>query len=1021
MLGCLRTYIATFRLGAFLALIATSGMALDPKSPTSDYMRTDFTVEDGLPSNVINAIVQTRNGFLWVGTDAGLVRFDGRRFVTVELRPLQQTQGGVRALAEGPNGALWVGTGAGLARIPRGALDVLDPSSIEFFHPAGASDEVSCLRFAPDGFLWVGTEGGLFRFKDGHFESVLPGVIVNRIEKAAHGHLLVVTKQGFVEWDGARLAGNGELGVGQPGVKADQIFDVFEDTHGARWFCTLAGLARGENNRSEQIPVDAHKQSAPKTEHNALRAEHAYEDDQGTMWVQFARCLYRVSGRIAEPLVQSSVRDIYSDRDGDLWAGTNGEGLLRFKDRSVRMFTTRDGLPSNIPMAVLSRRDGSLWVGTNCGGVSVYANKRFRVYDEKDGLLNSCVWSLAEDNKDNLWLGTWGGGLFRFANNRFTRFGKPEGLGGGIVRSIQAAKDGSLWIATDGGLSHMVNGSFHNYTVEDGLSSTRVLAVYQDRSGHIWAGTSRGVDRMVGERFVPALTDGEILDPRVIDFAESSAGDLYVMDAPRGIDRWDGHRLLAVNQQLDIFHSIAAGQDLWFSGGNGLYRFALTALKEAEHQKELPVDYTSFGIADGMNSTQCSVGTPNMALTRDGKLWVATVRGLAQLDLGRLRPVSDKPRIFVSEVTVGRKQQNAGRELVLPPGTHHTEVHFDAISLKSPQNVRFQYRMDGIDAVWLDANSSLAAVYTNIPTGSHFFHVRACNNDGIWDPIGIAYRVTQEPQVYETTWFRGSAVLAIALLLAGAHRMRLRQIADQFNVRLEERVNERTRIARDLHDTLLQSFHGLMLRFKAVQNMLPEEPAKARQSLQIAIDRAAQAITEGRDAVQELRGVGVYSLDVVESLTSVGRELALEQAAAENGGAPAGFRALVEGAPRALKTAVRADLYGIGREALANAFRHARASHIELDISYGHRILRLRIRDDGIGMDPDFLAPSGREGHWGLPGIRERARAIGGRLEVWSELSRGTEVELTVPARVAYEIPRHPDSSTLKSEERPGA
>ena len=210
--------------------------------------------------------------------------------------------------------------------------------------------------------------------------------------------------------------------------------------------------------------------------------------------------------------------------------------------------------------------------------------------------MNSCVWSLAEDNKDNLWLGTWGGGLFRFANNHFTRFGKNDGLGGGIVRAIQAAKDGSLWIATDGGVSHMVNGSFRNYTVEDGLSSTRALAVYQDRFGRIWAGTSRGVDRMMGDRFTPVSTDSEILDPRAINFAESSAGDLYVMDAPRGIDRWNGDRFVAVNQQLDLFDLIPAGQDLWFSGGKGLFRFALTALKEAEHRRELPVDYSSFGI-----------------------------------------------------------------------------------------------------------------------------------------------------------------------------------------------------------------------------------------------------------------------------------------------------------------------------------------------------------------------------------------------------------------------------------------
>jgi signal transduction histidine kinase len=567
---------------------------------------------------------------------------------------------------------------------------------------------------------------------------------------------------------------------------------------------------------------------------------------------------------------------------------------------------------------------------------------------------------------------------------------------------MQVARDGSLWIATNGGVSHLVNGKFRNFTLDNGLSSTRILAVYQDRLDRIWAGTSRGIDRLVGQSFEHVSTAGQIFDPRSINFVESASGDLYVMDAPRGIDRLEGNRFVAVNRELDLFNLVTFGQTLWFTAGNGLFRFPLSSLKESENKRDLPVDYTSFGVADGMNSTQCSIGSPNLALTPDNKLWVATVRGLGELDLDRLPLTIDKPGIFVSEVTVGRTQQIAGRELVLPPGTHHTELHFDAISLKSPEKVRFQYRMDGIDTVWLDANSSLTAVYTNIPTGSHIFHVRACNIDGVWDPVGIAYRVTEQPQVYETAWFQGSCVLVIVLLLAGAYRLRLRQIADEFNLRLDERVIERTRIARDLHDTLLQSFHGLMLRFQAVQNMLPARPVEARQSLQIAIDRAEEAITEGRDAVQELRGSAQGGNGLVESLTSIGQELAAIHASAENGRSPVAFRVLVEGTRRQLQLGLGEDLQRIAREALANAFHHARANHIELDIRYANRVFWLRVRDDGIGMDPKFLARGGRERHWGLPGMRERATVIGGRLEIWSELSRGTEVELTLPAIIAY-------------------
>jgi signal transduction histidine kinase/ligand-binding sensor domain-containing protein len=1000
MLGRRRTLI---RSGVLIALIATAGMALDPRSATRDFIRTDFTVEDGLPSNVVNAILQTRNGFLWVGTDAGLVRFNGRRFISIEFRaPPQSPQGGVRSLLEGPDGDLWVGTGAGLARIPRHALDVFDQSSIVFYHPGtGLGDEVSCLRFSPGGSLWVGTEGGLYRFTGGHFAAVVPGVVINRMEKAANGHLLILTQRGFVEWDGTRIVEDRTL-ASQFNVKPDQILDVFDSRSGARWFCTFAGLARRVGDRLERFPGFT-PPNVQGEEHNAGRAEHAYEDQQGTMWVQFARSLYRVSAAgTFDHLVQSSVREIYSDRDGDLWAGTNGEGLLRFKDRAVRMFTKQDGLPTNVPMTVLSRRDGSLWVGTNCGGLSVYENHRFRAYAEKDGLSNSCVWSLAEDHDDNLWLGTWGGGLFRFAGNHFTQFSMREGLAGNIVRNVQVTRDGSLWIATDGGVSHLVNGKFHNFTVADGLSSIRVLAVYQDHLDRIWAGTSRGIDRLAGERFVSVRTPGQIFDPRTISFAESSSGDLYVMDAPRGIDRLEGDRFVAVNRELDLFSVVFLGQNLWFTAGNGVFRFPLSTLNQDEDKRDQTIDYTSFGKADGMNSTQCSIGSPNVALTRDKKLWVATVRGLGELDLDRLPRTMDKPGIFVSEVTVGRTQQIAGSELVLPPGTHHTELHFDAISLKSPEKVRFQYRMDGIDTLWLDANSSLTAVYTNIPTGTHIFHVRACNIQGVWDPVGISYRVTEQPQVYETTWFRASSVLAIILLLAGAYRLRLRQIADEFNLRLDERVIERTRIARDLHDTLLQSFHGLMLRFQSVQNMLPARPLEARQSLQIAIDRAEEAITEGRDAVQELRGSAQGGNDLVESLTSIGQELAAIHASAENDGGPVAFRVLVEGTPRQLQLGLGEDLQRLAREALANAFHHAGAKHIELDIRYSTRVFWLRVRDDGIGMDPKFIKHGGREGHWGLPGMRERAGAIGGRLEIWSELGRGTEVEVTLPAVIAY-------------------
>jgi signal transduction histidine kinase/ligand-binding sensor domain-containing protein len=956
-------------------------------------------VEYGLSSNVVNAIFQTRDGFLWIGTDAGLNRFDGRHFTPIYFRgPRGTPQGIVSALAEGPDGDLWIGTSAGLVRLPRLALDQFDRSPSVFYHPGvGISDEITCLHVSRDGTLWVGTSAGLYRFVGNQFKTVIPNTVINRIEESVDGHLLIVTSQGFVELDGTRVIEHPGL-AHQLGIGPGALFHVFQDRKGAVWFCTSKGLARRVNGSIERI------QPYGPAGHGVLRV---YEDPQGNLLgeastsAQSTGGIFRVSGTRLESLAPSiQVRAISADREGNLWLGTNGEGLVRFKDRLIRMFTKADGLPNNIPMTVLSKSDGSLWVGNNCGGLSVFNGQHFKTYDEKDGLSNSCVWALAEGKSGELWVGTWGGGLNRFRDGHFVQFTLRQGLAGSTVRAITVAHDGSLWIATDGGLSHMVNEHFHNYTTADGLSSNRVVSVYQDHHGAIWVGTSRGINRMTGDRFAPVLSPHEIFDPRYISLAEDSSGELYALSAPKGIDRIEGNQLLEVNHDLDLLSmATSPSGELWFTGGNGIFRFSSAAFRQNQGSEETPLDYAWFGKVDGMTSTQCSIGSPNMALAPDGKLWVATVQGLVMLNLQHSSFDSAKPAIFVEEVTVGRARRPAGRELVLPPGTRHVELRFDSISLASPEKIRFQYRMDGVDPVWLDADNAYTAVYTNIPVGTHAFRIRACNSTGVWDRSGISFPVTQKPYFYQTAWFRLVAVTAFIVILTGAYRFRLHQIRAQMNARLDERVLERTRVARDLHDTLLQSFHGLLLRFQAVANLLPA--GEPKQKLDGAIDQAAQAITEGRDAVQGLRSSTTVTNDLACAITTLGTELA----GSESNPNAAEFHVEVEGTPRDLHPILRDEVYRIAGEALRNAFKHAQAQRIEVEIRYDERQLWLRVRDDGKGIDAKHLDEQGRAGHYGLRGMRERAKLMGGKLAVSSELDSGTEVELRIPASRAYELP----------------
>src|SRR6266446_1448269 len=352
--------------------LAGSVVALGSSRTTDDYIRTNFTVEDGLPDNIVNAIVQTGNGLLWVGTESGLARFDGREFIPIDLHiPDAPPQGSVSSLVEASNGD-----------------------------------------------LWVGINHGLYRQESGKFVSVISALSVNRIAESLDGHLLLITGRGFVEWDGHRIIEHPGLAASL-GVHDDQIFNVFQDRAGTMWYCSEAGIVRrGRRPFARLHPYQVSRTTAFRT----------YEDRQGGVWVVSGIGLYRaIADRLETPAPDIRARSFYPAKDGELWVGTNGNGLIRLKHRVVRMYTSGDGLPNDTTMAVLSSHDGKIWVGGNCG-LCVFEGERFKVYREKDGLLNSCVWALAEDQNRDLWIGTYGGGLFRFRDGHFGQYSMEQGL-----------------------------------------------------------------------------------------------------------------------------------------------------------------------------------------------------------------------------------------------------------------------------------------------------------------------------------------------------------------------------------------------------------------------------------------------------------------------------------------------------------------------------------------------------------------------------------------------------------------
>lgn len=949
---------------------ARPAFALDPTQPFGYYLRTHLTPDDGLPASVVDEIQQTSDGFLWlIVNGTGLVRYDGRRFHFFE--EIRTT-----AIAAAPDGDLWLGTRTELQRLPADHLSRYDLSGATSYHPGpGPASDIKCLRFGRNGVLWVGTNDGLFRYDHERFTPVGPRVFIRQIEPLANGHVLLLTAQGSIEWDGSQVVPLPRLAV-QQGASGDDVAHVREDSRGDLWYCGSQGVLRWSGARGLKL------QPYGPIGHGAFRT---YEDTQGNVWAAKSEGLFRVRGADLELVVpRMEVRSLYSDHDGNLWVGTNGDGLYRFKDRTVRTFTTADGLPNDVIMTVLAGHDGSIWTGANCGGLSRFDGTRFQTYDEEDGLLNSCVWALAEDANRDLWIGTWGGGAFRLHKGSFQQF-----LAGETVTSIVAARDGSLWFATRHGVARLRDGRIRRYGTADGLSSNSTYKVFEDRAGRLLVGNKRGIDLLVDDRF-------ERFSPHVpmsiaVPMGEARSGGLFVeIDDSLFALRFDGDRVDVVPELYRENSLVETGSgELWFAGYN-VRRVPRGGFARPRPRDE-PLDDEQFGTADGMPPAQVSSGFPNMALTADGTLWVATPLGLAMLDPRRVSRNVQPPTIYIREVMVGRETLPAPRPLLLPPGTSHVEFDFAPVEISSPEKIRMQYRLDGVDPEWLDAGPTSRAIYSNIPTGTHALRIRACNRNGIWDRAGMAYLVVQQPHFYQTSWFLAVTVAVGLLIVGGGYHLRVRQVSRQLNARFDERLRERVRVARDLHDTFLQTVQGSKLvADHALKDR--EDPTRLLRAVEQLAEWLGRATEEGRAALNSLRTPSAESSDLAGAVRRTVDECRSQT--------QIDATLSVTGEARELHPIVSDEVYRIVHEAIRNACAHSGAGVLKVTLDNAHD-LTLSVRDDGAGMNPATME-RGREGHFGLRGMRERAGRIGGKLTITSAPGAGTTVTLVVPGRIAH-------------------
>jgi signal transduction histidine kinase/ligand-binding sensor domain-containing protein len=1005
----LRTVQLSILLAGVLLACGPGAQALDPALDVSQYAHTAWKIHDGFSKGIINAIAQTPDGYLWLGTEFGLLRFDGVRVVSWQPPPGQH--------------------------LP--------------------SDFIASLLVTRDGTLWIGTLKGLASWRDGRLTRYpeLAGGFVNAIVEDHKGTV----------WASAGAATGGKLcAIGNGNVQCYEgdgtfgsvVFNLYEDSKGNLWAAVEGGLWRWRPGPPKFYPL--------ARQPNGIQA--LGEDADGTMLVGWKGGIYRfVDGKteaypLPGPVHQFRAHGIFRDHDGGLWIGAQSQGLLHVHQGRSDMFSLSDGLSGDVVAALFQDREGEVWVATN-GGLDRFRNFTVATFSVGQGLSQAVVSSVLADRDGSVWFTD--GAVQRWNNGQILTYGEGDKkLSGRAPHSLFQDSRGRIWVSTLDRVGYLENGGIVSVPGIPGM----VRGLAEDGAGNLWIATlNSGLFRLsarsevqqtpwtdlgrkdfptalaldpsrgglwIGfyERGIAYFRDGKVQasygsadglgEGAVSRFRFDADGTVWAA-TQGGLSRLKNGRVVTMTSKnglpCDAVHWVIQDNDhsFWLFMPCGLVRIARSevdawaAAVDKEKDTKQTIRATVFDSSDGVRITGYPGGdNSRVARSSDGKLWFATNDGISVIDPRHIPFNKMPPPVHIEQITADHKTYDtsfaangdANGHLRLPPLARDLTIDYTALSLVVSEKVFFRYKLEGWDRDWQDAGTRRQAFYTNLGPRNYRFRVVACNNSGVWNEAGTFLDFSVAPAYYQTTWFRLSFVAAFLTLLWALYQLRLRQLAREFDAGLEARVNERTRIARELHDSLLQGFQGLIFRFQAAREFLPGRPSEAMEALDIALGRADKVIVEGRDTVSDLRQPVVGDNDIGQALTALGEELAAQSG---NGAAPC-VRVLVEGKQRELNPILRDEIYRIAREALRNAFRHAQAQKIEAEITYSDSQFLLHVRDDGRGIDPKVTNQGARAGHWGLPGMRERAKRFGGNLEVWSEPGAGTEIELRVPGAIVY-------------------
>jgi ligand-binding sensor domain-containing protein/signal transduction histidine kinase len=958
--------------------------------------------DSGLPHNSVQTILQTRDGYLWIGTRLGLARFDGVRFRVLDEIPELKKQS-ITALCETKEG-LWIGTEKGLVRWNSEKFQSYDQTN------GLAGNSVTAICEGKDGSAWIGTRSGLTQWKNGKFTnfSEKGGIkVIRSICEDKQGTLWLATS------DGLHQLKEGIVTLPYtPPVLEKEVRVVRLDQAGNLWVGSNNGLFR----KSER-GFDRFYENVGSISGNIISALHA--DRSGQFWIGTYSGLHRlVDGKFrpeknSDGTVFDQVNAIFEDREENIWIGTK-EGLTRLKARPFTAITAQQGLIHNNVMSVLEDKNGVFWSGTWGGGLNKLSGGKITAYTVESGLVNDLILSVCKRRDGSLWFGAdFDGGLYRLQEGTLSRYGTNDGLAQAAVRTICEDRQGNLWIGTSQSLYFFRDGKFTHYTTTNGLAGVPVRVICEGPDGALWIGTDAGLNRFHEGRFTAYTQQHGLSDNKILSLHFDHDNMLWIGTGNGGLNRFHGGKFTsyttAQGLRSDEIFEILEDDDgfLWMSCLNGIFRVGKKSLDDFDRGKITSIPCTSYGKTDGMVSLQCNgVSKPAGWKARDGRLWFATTKGLVVAD-PKVKANETPPPVVIEEVMADKREvlgfrfQVSGNgqhlkpetetlgTLSIPPSHGELEFHYTALSFQDPEKNRFKYKLEGVDREWVDAGGRRVAYYNNLDPGRYEFRVMACNNDGLWNSSGATVALALQPHYAQTWWFKFSLALGSLSLAAAGARLVTRKRMQRKLERLEQQhaiEKERIRIAQDMHDDLGARLTEILMLTDLTRQKKSQPDEVESQTLKTTtaardlirnLDALVWAVNPRNDSLDNLATYFCQYADKFLSNTRIRCRLDV----------PLNL-------PHApFSSEARHNSFLVLKEALNNAVKHSGATEIWLRIKITGSQLQISLEDDGKGFSAEEIRRFGN----GLANMRRRVEDIGGKFAITSRTGAGTHVQLQIP------------------------